>query len=237
VRVRAWHGAVAALGVVVGLIVLAYVRGPGEPSAVPSPSLTTPAPEPSPTALPVARIADLVPAEPAPNEWEDSEAVQTIRERSAAFAWSALTDTREFAQYQDLLEVSGMVSVNGFVGTTSALIGPAAYTPLSVAELDDGTTVVDVCSLFTARLTVDRRVGEPGLPGHERQYHLRYLLSPLTEEERLLLGDRADDYTSLRIREIEQVEDDYGMAATCPEVPIVVQEFEDWQDHLGQVQH
>ena len=188
---------------------------------------TTADPTPSGPPYPVADIAPLEPALDATAPFEDHPAVQIMRTTNTIWAWSELTDTREFAQYTQYFDPAREPDLRPAPPDYRwVAIGPKPRVILSVTDNADGSTTVRSCGYTTDE--VSRDTGEPrDYDGTSRRGLLvDTTLSPLTDEEIARLTDLGLEPPALWVRDNHSF-----IGVDCDPSSATVQHFTDWREH------
>ncbi|WP_206155794.1 hypothetical protein [Cellulomonas taurus] len=184
--------------------------------------------DPTPTGPPYP-VADITPLEPALDTtapFEDHPAVQIMRTTNTIWAWSTLTDTREFAQYTQYFDPAREPDLHPAPRDYRwVAIGPEPRVILSVTDDADGSTVVRSCGYTTGEVSKD--TGEPRdyISAQQRGLLVDTTLSPLTDEEIARLNDLGLEPPALWVRDNQTVTGD------CDPSAATVQHFTDWREH------
>ena len=184
--------------------------------------------EPSPTGppYPVADIAPLEPALDATAPFEDHLAVQIMRTTNMIWAWSELTDTREFAQYTQYFDPAREPDLRPAPPQYRWVsIGPAPQTVQSVTDNPDGSIVVRSCGYTTDEVSKDTGKSRDYDNDQRQGILVDTTLSPLTEAEIARLTDLGLDPPALWVRGNQTVTGD------CDPSSATVQHFADWREY------
>jgi hypothetical protein len=211
----------------VGLVLAVSVGActPDESAPVPTPTYAGPL-----TATPGA----LSPTEPFPNEFEDREEVQVIRQTSILLDWSALMDTCDSELFIALIDPEFASTCdnawqrNG--PNSSARIGPIGFTPIDITTNADGTTEVTVCDYHPSNIYIDPET----LTVKEGAAVLRkgitvITLTAVTTAERAQVEALGLEPSNFRVRN-EYYQSERFTDEQCEDVQVLTQIFVDWPD-------